>query len=112
MMRWNLIYSLELMIEGINGKNIDQDKVKQGLLHNVQLDTNTSKLLLQTTSSTIEINHNKIYENYADEIINEIWKIFKDEHLWLEEMKSIDGFDIVVSKYYPKWGKIFRLTVR
>ncbi|CAF0882877.1 unnamed protein product [Adineta ricciae] len=50
------------------------------------------------------------YNKQADEIIDEIWKIFKDETGWSDESKSKDGCDVVVSKSFPKWGKVFRLT--
>ena len=56
--------------------------------------------------------NNEDYENQADGILNEIWRIYKDETSWVDESKSKDGLDIVVSKTFPKWGKIFRLTVR
>lgn len=51
------------------------------------------------------------YEKQADEIIDEIWTIFRDESGWSDESQSKDGQDVVVSKSYPKWGKVFRLTV-
>jgi hypothetical protein len=52
------------------------------------------------------------YEQQADDIIEHVWGIFQDDASWSQEAKSTDGIDIVMSKMFPKWGKVFRLSVR
>ncbi len=45
-------------------------------------------------------------------IIEKVWRIFKDDNSWSQEAKSNNGIDIVIAKNFPKWGKVFRLSVR
>jgi hypothetical protein len=52
------------------------------------------------------------YVKQADEMVNDIWRMYNDKGSWYEEAKSKDGLDTVNSKSFPKWGKVFRLTVR
>jgi hypothetical protein len=71
-----------------------------------------SQSILGTPASTFEEDDNdQGYEAQADDIIEKVWRIFKDEDSWSQEAKSSDGDDIVLVKAYPKWGKVFRLTV-
>ena len=71
-----------------------------------------SQSILGTPASGFEEDDNdQDYETQADDIIEKVWRIFKDEDSWSPEAKSSDGSDVVVSKTYPKWGKVFRLTV-
>ncbi|CAF3709616.1 unnamed protein product, partial [Rotaria sordida] len=89
----------------------NKEETKQGSLRSVHSDSNVVQSILEESSVVFDNNdNNEDYEKQADETIDEIWKIFKDDNSWLEEAKSRDGFDIVFSKIYPKWGKIFRLT--
>ncbi|CAF1540987.1 unnamed protein product, partial [Rotaria sordida] len=89
----------------------NKEETKQGSLRSVHSDSNVVQSILEESSVVFDNNdNNEDYEKQADETIDEIWKIFKDDNSWLEEAKSCDGFDIVFSKIYPKWGKIFRLT--
>jgi hypothetical protein len=71
-----------------------------------------SDSVLGTPPLVFDENQNEDYENQADEIINEIWRMFNNKNSWSYESKSRDGLDTVVSKSFPKWGKVFRLTVR
>ncbi len=76
-------------------------------------DSNISQSILGTPPLTVEgdNNNNEDYEKQADEILDEIWRIYQDDNSWYEEAKSKDGLDTVVSKTFPKYGKIFRLIV-
>jgi len=68
--------------------------------------------MLGTPTSVLDSDQNEEYEKQAEEMLDVIWRIYNDENSWYEESKSKDGLDIVISKTYPKWGKIFRLIVR
>lgn len=72
-------------------------------------ESNLSQPMLGTPTSVFEECEND-YESQADEIIENIWKIFQDDKSWVQEAKSADGNDLVQTKTYIKWGKVFRLT--
>ncbi|CAF3691678.1 unnamed protein product [Rotaria sp. Silwood1] len=88
--------------------NINKEKEKQESLRSVHSESSIIKSI--SGESSVIFDNNDDYEKQADKTIDEIWKIFKDDNSWLEEAKSHNGLDIVVSKIFPKWGKIFRLT--
>jgi hypothetical protein len=70
-----------------------------------------SQSILGTPASAIEEDENdQDYEAQADDIIEKLWRMFKDEDSWSQEAKSSNGNDIVLAKTYPKWGKVFRLS--
>lgn len=75
-------------------------------------ESNVSRSMLGTPSLMEEDENEQDYEAQADDVIEKVWRIFLDEESWSQEAKSVDGKDIVYSKTFPKWGKIFRLTVR
>ena len=81
-------------------------------LRNIRSDSNVSPSMLGTPTSVLDSDQNEKYEKQAEEMLDEIWKIYNDDESWYEESKSNDGFDIVLSKKFPKWGKTFRLIVR
>jgi hypothetical protein len=91
----------------------DTEETTQVPLRNIRSVSNMSQSILETPPSDLnDGNNNEEYEKQAEEILDEIWKIYNDDNSWYEEAKSKDGTDIVLSKTFPKWGKIFRLTVR
>jgi hypothetical protein len=70
--------------------------------------------VLRTPTSILDDgdDQNEEYEKQTEEMLDEIWRIYNDDQSWYQESKSKNGFDIVLSKNFPKWGKIFRLIVR
>ncbi|CAF2818102.1 unnamed protein product [Rotaria sp. Silwood2] len=89
----------------------NKEEEKQEKLRTVHSESNVTQSISGESSVIFDnYDNNEDYEKQADETIDEIWKIFKDDNAWSEEAKSRDGLDIVVSKNFPKWGKIFRLT--
>ncbi|UJR36274.1 hypothetical protein I4U23_029004 [Adineta vaga] len=76
----------------------------------IRADSSISQSMLGTPMSAIEIDNDDEYEREADEIIERVWRIFRDNEGWTSESKSSNGLDIIVAKTYPKWGKVFRLT--
>jgi hypothetical protein len=68
--------------------------------------------MLVTPPSALDDDNNEDYEKQADELIDEIWRIFKDEDAWSHEAKSKNRSDAVTSKTFPNRGKVFRLIVR
>lgn len=92
----------------------DEDDGEQLQTRNQRTDSNISQLSIATPVSILDneiVNKNEEYERQADDLLDEIWRIYQDDDVWYEEGRSSDGFDIVLSKTYPKWGKIFRLNV-
>lgn len=71
-----------------------------------------SRSMLGTPSLMEDDGNEHDYEAQADDVIEKVWRIFLDDQSWSQEAKSVNGHDIVFSKTFPKWGKIFRLTVR
>ncbi|CAF1537241.1 unnamed protein product [Adineta steineri] len=88
----------------------DTEDTRHEPLRAVHSDSNVSRSLLATSTSYLDDDKIDDYQNQANDTINEIWKIYKDENSWCNELKSRDGLDTVVSKTFPKWGKVFRLT--
>jgi hypothetical protein len=85
------------------------------VIHFIGSDTDNARQTRNGSPSGSETSENddshEDYEKQADDIIDEIWRIFRDDAGWSDESKSKDGQDVVVSKTFPKWGKVFRLTV-
>ncbi|CAF4732000.1 unnamed protein product, partial [Rotaria magnacalcarata] len=80
-----------------------------GAIRDVRADSNLSQSLLYTPSSVIEDYDNvEDYEQQADEIVQKVWRIFKDNESWVQEAVSSNGRDVVFAKDFPKWGKVFR----
>ncbi|UJR09821.1 hypothetical protein I4U23_014047 [Adineta vaga] len=104
---YSFIYSLD---------GSDTNEIQNEASRTTDPNENETQSTLETPISSSDddddddITQKEEYEKQANEIIDEIWKIFKDETGWNDESKSKDGCDIVVSKTYPKWGKVFRLT--
>ena len=67
--------------------------------------------MLATPASVIELDDDDGYGRQADEIIARVWQMFQDKDAWTSESKGSSGLDVIVAKTYPKWGKVFRLTV-
>ena len=78
----------------------------------VRADSNVSSPPTTAVDDDHDDNRNEEYEKQAEEMLDEIWRIYNDDESWYEESKSKDGCDIVRSKQFPRWGKIFRLVVR
>jgi hypothetical protein len=74
-------------------------------------EINQDSQRINRSESMEEDENDQDYEAQADDIFEKVWRMFKDEDSWSQEAKSTDGFDIVFSKTYPKWGKVFRLSV-
>jgi hypothetical protein len=89
----------------------DTEETNRESLRNIRSDSNISQSILGTPASVIEDDDDD-YESQADEIIEKVWRIFKDDDSWIQEAKSSDGLDIVIAKSFPKWGKVFRLSVK
>jgi len=92
----------------------DGEQQQQQQPRNQRADSNISQLSIATPVSILDnevVNKYEEYEKQADDLLDEIWRIYQDDDAWYEEGRSTDGFDIVLSKTYPKWGKIFRLNV-
>ena len=51
------------------------------------------------------------YEKQGAQAIQDNWQIYKDDESWTDESQSRDERDVVTSKQFAKWGKVFRLTV-
>ena len=51
------------------------------------------------------------YEEQGAQAIQDNWQIYKDDESWTDESRSRDERDVVTSKHFTKWGKVFRLTV-
>ena len=51
------------------------------------------------------------YEKQADDMTDELWRLYQDQDGWADETRSQDGKDTVTSKTFPNRGKVFRLTV-
>lgn len=75
-------------------------------------ESNVSRSMLGTPSFIEEEENEQDYEAQADDVVEKVWRIFLDNTSWSQEAKSVDGQDVVFSKTFPKWGKVFRLTVR
>ncbi|CAF3882920.1 unnamed protein product [Rotaria sp. Silwood2] len=89
----------------------DTEETNTGALRNFRSDSNVSQSLLCTPVSVIEdYDNDEDYEKQADEVVDKVWRIFKDNDSWLQESISSNGLDIVLAKNYSKWGKVFRLT--
>ncbi|CAF5141134.1 unnamed protein product, partial [Rotaria magnacalcarata] len=89
----------------------DTEDANTGAIRDVRADSNLSQSLLYTPSSVIEDYDNvEDYEQQADEIVQKVWRIFKDNESWVQEAVSSNGRDVVFAKDFPKWGKVFRLT--
>ncbi|CAF3412009.1 unnamed protein product [Rotaria socialis] len=101
-------------LRNFSASGIDEKALTQESLRTVHSESNVAKSVLKRSSSSSVVfdnnDTNDDYEKQADATIDEIWKIFKDENAWTEEAKSRDGLDVVVSKEFPKWGRIFRVT--
>lgn len=96
-----------ICIVGSDTEEINQDSQRIN-----RSESMVSQSILGTPASAIEEDENdQDYEAQADDIFEKVWRMFKDEDSWSQEAKSTDGFDIVFSKTYPKWGKVFRLSV-
>lgn len=68
--------------------------------------------MLGTPASTLEDDDQvNDYERQADEILEEVWKMFQDNEGWAQESKVNGATDVVMSKIFPKYGKVFRLSV-
>lgn len=78
----------------------------------MQSESNVSRSVLGTPSFIEEDENEQDYESQADDVIEKVWRIFLDNDSWSQEAKSVDGKDVVFSKTFPKWGKVFRLAVR
>jgi hypothetical protein len=68
--------------------------------------------MLGTPISSLDYDNNEIYTKQADDLFDEILRIYKDDKSWSNEAKSTNGRDIVTSKNVPNRGKVFRLIVR
>ncbi|CAF2079834.1 unnamed protein product [Rotaria magnacalcarata] len=89
----------------------DTEDANTGAIRDVRADSNLSQSLLYTPSSVIEDYDNvEDYEQQADETVQKVWRIFKDNESWVQEAVSSNGRDVVFAKDFPKWGKVFRLT--
>ncbi|CAF2552833.1 unnamed protein product [Rotaria sp. Silwood2] len=92
-------------------RSSDTEETNTGALRNFRSDSNVSQSLLCTPVSVIEdYDNDEDYEKQADEVVDKVWRIFKDNDSWLQESISSNGLDIVLAKNYSKWGKVFRLT--
>lgn len=91
----------------------DSEETYKDPIRTVRTGSNVSQSILGTPASVIEDDGNdEDYEKQADDIIEKVWRIFKDDSSWSQEAKSNNGIDIVIAKSFPKWGKVFRLCVR
>jgi hypothetical protein len=93
----------------------DTEDANQEPTRNIRSDSNVSQSIVGTPASVIEDDTNDDdYEKQADEVIEKVWHMFKDDDLdtWTQEAKSSDDLDIVIAKSFPKCGKVFRLTVK
>ncbi|CAF4295014.1 unnamed protein product [Rotaria socialis] len=89
----------------------DTEDTNTGAMRDVRGDSNVSQSLLYTPASVIDDYDNaEDYEQQADEIVQKIWRIFKDNESWVQEAVSTNGRDVVFAKTFPIWGKVFRLT--
>ncbi|CAF4450018.1 unnamed protein product [Rotaria socialis] len=89
----------------------DTEDTNTGAMRDVRADSNVSQSLLYTPASVIDDYDNaEDYEQQADEIVQKIWRIFKDNESWVQEAVSTNGRDVVFAKTFPIWGKVFRLT--
>ncbi|CAF0922407.1 unnamed protein product [Rotaria sp. Silwood1] len=89
----------------------DTEETDTGVVRTFRSDSNVSPSLLCTPASVIEDDDNdEDYEKLADDVVEKVWRIFKDNDSWLQEAISSNGLDIVLSKNYPKLGKVFRLS--
>ena len=62
--------------------------------------------------SAVETNEDReAYEQQANEMTEELWRLYQDHEGWADEARSQDGKDVVTSKTFPNRGKVFRLTV-
>lgn len=77
----------------------------------LRADSSISQSMLATPASVIELDDDEGYGKQADEIITRVWQMFQDKESWISESKGSSGLDVIVAKTYPKWGKVFRLTV-
>ncbi|CAF0769189.1 unnamed protein product [Didymodactylos carnosus] len=93
-------------IPSVDGSDVDD--VTNEDFRNVLTDTEASAI---GTPTSIDFEPQEDYEKCADDVMEELWKIFKDTDGWSLELKSNDGEHTVVSKTYPKWSKVFKLTV-
>ena len=75
-------------------------------------DSNSFQPMTETSPSICNGNDHQEYEKQAEEMLENIWKLYDDNESWTDETKSQDGLDIVTSKNFPRWGKVFRLIVR
>lgn len=50
------------------------------------------------------------YQTRIEQLFEEIWQIYNDKDSWTEENRSFDTTDLVNSKQYPTYGKVFRLS--
>lgn len=95
----------------ILGSDAEDTTVEE--VRTARADSNRSQSLLRTPQSVIEdIDNDEDYEAIADDVVEKIWRMFRDHDSWTQESVSSDGRDIVVAKNFPKIGKVFRLTVR
>ncbi len=79
----------------------------------IRSESMISQSILGTPVSAFEdMNNAEDYETQADDVVEKVWRIFKDDDSWSQEAKSSDGLDIVMTKTFPKWGKVFRLSVK
>lgn len=90
----------------------DTQETNQHSVRHVYSDSNITQSMTQTTSSIPNGNDHQEYEKQAEEMLEDIWKLYNGNESWTDEVKSRDGLDIVTSKNFPKWGKVFRLIVR
>lgn len=91
----------------------DSEETYSDPIRTVRAGSNVSQSILGTPASVIEDDGNdEDYGKQADDIIEKVWRIFKDDSSWSQEAKSNNGIDIVIAKNFPKWGKVFRLCVR
>lgn len=91
----------------------DNSEGRQLASRNHRSDSNISQLSIATPVSILDneiVNKNEEYEKQADDLLDEVWRIYQDDDIWYEEGRSSDGLDVVLSKSYPKWGKVFRLN--
>ena len=101
-----MIFSLRLESE-------HEDSAPNGLLppRQERSSSNISQTLGTPMSVFEDEDRVNDYERQADEIVQEVWKIFQDNNGWAQESKQNGGIDVVMSKVYPKVGKVFRLSV-
>lgn len=117
-MKTFLYYSIIIRMKSMTNKifaisGSDNEESFKDPIRTNRAESTISQSILGTPASVIEDDNNndEDYEKQADDVIEKIWRIFRDEESWSQETKSSNGLDVVISKTFPKVGKVFRLSV-